>query len=99
VCFDRPMASSSSPGSLQSQAGSASNRQDNFRVFREERGNRGLAEQDEFELAVPILDNLTTAGCLVRQHFDEPLLGRLEERALRSPRRAVPATTKSGGLR
>ncbi len=37
-------------------------------------------ERSEFELAVPILDNLTTAGCFVRQHFDEPLLGRLEER-------------------
>jgi hypothetical protein len=30
-----------------------------------------LAERSEFELPVPILNSLTTAFCLVGQHFDE----------------------------
>jgi hypothetical protein len=30
-----------------------------------------LVEQSEFELAVPILNSLTTAVCLVGQHYDE----------------------------
>jgi hypothetical protein len=38
----------------------------------------------------------TTAGCLVRQHFDEPLFGRLEDRASRSLaelfRKALPGS-------
>jgi hypothetical protein len=43
-----------------------------------------LAEPNEFELAVPILEQLDDSGCLVRKHFDEPLLRRLQDRASRS---------------